>query len=182
MSTPSISFVIATSGRASIANTLASIETMNGDEIVIVGGHIDLPDSVDCSRVRHIPCPPGNDWGHSERNYVAPYLRGDYIAHIDDDDVYLPDTRELMGVAIKQHPHGPSIFRMQYPDGRVLWSGFNLVLGNIGTPMTLWPNNPEKLGTWGPFHGGDFHMIQSMKWTKEDVRWWPLVIAQLGHN
>ena len=177
-----ISFVIATSGRASIQHTLISIETYDGDEIVVVGGEIDVPASVDCSRVRHIPCPLGNDWGHTERNYAASYLTGRYIAHIDDDDVYVEGTRAQLAKAIEDHPHGPSIFRMQYPDGRVLWSGFDLCLGNIGTPMTLWPNVPDKLGTWGPFHGGDFHYVQTMKWARDEVRWWPTVIARLGHN
>lgn len=176
-----ISFLIATSGRASIAKTLESIECWDGDEIVIVGGEVDIPASITCD-VRYLPCAAGNDWGHSERNYAAPFLKGQYIAHIDDDDWYAPGTRALMAQAIEEHPHGPSIFRMQYPDGRVLWSGFNLSLGNIGTPMTLWPNDPGKLGTWGPFHGGDFHYVETMKWQKEDVRWWPIVTVHLGHN
>ena len=177
-----ISFVIATIGRASIAKTLSSIEACDGDEIVVVGGHVDLPRSVASDRIRYIPCKPGHDWGHSERNYVAPMLRGHYIAHIDDDDWYEPGTRALMAKAIDEHPAGPSIFRMRYPDGRVLWSGYELCLGNVGTPMTLWPNDPDKLGTWGPFHGGDFNYVQTMKWQKEEVRWWPIVIVHLGHN
>ena len=177
-----ISFVIATIGRSSIAKTLSSIETLDGDEIVVVGGQIDLPKTLDSKPIKYVHCAAGNDWGHSERNYVASFLRGSHIAHIDDDDWYEPGTRQLFAKAITEHPYVPSIFRMQYPDGRVLWSGYNLCLGNIGTPMTLWPNDPGKLGTWGQFHGGDFHYIQTMKWTKEEVNWCPIVTVHLGHN
>ena len=180
--TPSISFVIATIGRASIAKTLDSIECWDGDEIVVVGGQIDVPGHLDRKPIRYLPHPPGNDWGHSERNYAAAFLGGHYVAHIDDDDVYLPGHRQLMADAIEQAPNRPSIFRMQYPNGTVLWSGYKLELGNVGTPMTLWPNEPHNFGTWGSFHGGDFHFVQTCLWPADAYNWRPDIIVKLGHD
>jgi len=180
MSTPgSVSFVIATLGtRESIKRTLASIETRDGDEIVIVGGK----SQVDDPRVTYLPCAPGGDWGHSERNYVADFLTTDYVAHIDDDDWYVEGHRAVMADAIQQAPGRPTLFRMQYPSGMVLWSGYSLVMGNIGTPMMLLPNQREKFGTWGPFNGGDFHFLQTSAWTHEDYNWRPDITVKLGHD
>lgn len=176
-----ISFVIATLGvNPAIHATLASIETRHGDEIVVVGG---TPEFVaHDSRVRHIPCQPGGDWGHSERNYVAPFLQGDYVAHIDDDDVYAVGHRALMADAIQQAPDRPTLFRMQYPSGGILWNQPILCMGNVGTPMILIPNVLEKFGTWGPFNGGDAHFLQTMGWAAHEINWRPEVTTLLGHN
>ena len=173
-----ISFVIATVGRESIQKTLASIETWDGDEIVIAGA--GLPPSVRDDRVRHLACEPGHDWGHRERNFVAGKLRGDYVAHIDDDDAYVAGARELMASAIAEAPDRPSLFRMRYPSGVTLWSARVLVLGNVGTPMMLLPNQPEKFGTWGPFNGGDFHFLQTCGWS--EMNWREDVTVLLGHD
>lgn len=180
--TPSISFVIATIGRESIAKTLASIEVWDGDEIVVVGGQVDLPRTVARDCIRHIHCPPGNDWGHTERNYVAPFLRGNYVAHIDDDDVYSSGHRALMAEAIDRAPGHPTLFRMRYPNGVTLWGHTSVMHGNVGTPMMLLPNEPDKFGVWGSFDGGDCHFLQTMKWGAEEIVWRPEVTVHLGHN
>jgi hypothetical protein len=172
-----ISFIVPTIGRPSLANTLASIECWPGDEILVVGGP-----PVSDARVRHIPCAPGGDWGHSERNFVAPYIRGQYVAHIDDDDCYAPGTRALMADAIYQTPGHPVLFRMQYPNGVTLWRHTLVIHGNVGTPMMLIPNEPDKFGVWGSFDGGDCHFLETMKWQREQIVWRPEVIAHLGHN
>ena len=173
-----ITFMIATTGRESLQRTVDSIEARRGDEILVVGGP---PDAAKHPYLRHIPCEPKGDWGHSERNYAMQFARRTYIAHIDDDDVYLPGHRELMAEAIRNHPDRPTIFRMQYPDGHHLWTQPVLCFGNVGTPMTLWPNVPEKFGAWGPFHGGDFTFLQTCKWGHEEYVWRPEPIVVLGH-
>lgn len=172
--------MVATIGRPSIRATLASIECWEGDEILVVGG--DPSFVAHDPRVRHFACEPGRDWGHSERNYATPFARGKYIAHIDDDDTYAPGTRQWMAEAIEAHPGQPVLFRMKYPNGGVLWSQPILCFGNVGTPMMLIPNEPEKLGTWGSFNGGDYLFLQSMKWPVESIVWRPEVIAILGHD
>ena len=188
-----ISFIVPTIGRASLAKTLASIETRPGDEILVVSDHASttgvLLSCVDDERIRVIDCPRGNDWGHAERNVATPMSRCPHIAHIDDDDVYAPGTRALMEDAIQRHSEQPTLFRMRYPNGLTLWWETVLRCGNIGTPMMLIPNVPEKLGQWGlwnadgkPQVGGDFAFLAGCKWRPEEFVWRPEVIALLGHN
>lgn len=174
-----ISFLVPTIGRPTLIATLKSIETLPGDEIVVVGNVKDA----EVNNVRYIHRMPGGDWGHSERNFAMPLCKGRYIAHIDDDDVYAPGTREVMQYAIEHAPEGaPIIFRMRFPNGITLWRDPQIRGGNVGTPMFLTPNKPEMFGTWGPFVGGDCHFLQTSKWKHEEYVWRPEVIALLGHD
>lgn len=173
-----VTYLVASVGRSSLARTLESIKTYVGDEILVVGS---MGDAVD-PRVTFIPCGPGGDWGHTERNFTTPLAKGDYIAHIDDDDVYAPGTRALMSDAMTNTPDRPVLFRMRFPNGITLWQDQALRCGNVGTPMMLIPNVPERLGKWLPFVGGDYAFLEACKWAPEDFVWRPEVIALLGHN
>ncbi len=173
-----ISFIVPTVGRPSLAKTLASIECLPGDEIIVIGN----PGRVDHAFAHVVRCSPGGDWGHAERNFAMPLARCRYIAHIDDDDVYAPGTRALMADAIIKTPGRPIIFRMRFPNGVTLWQEPVIRCGNLGTPCFLHPNMPTKLGTWQPFVGGDCAFLESSKWKAEDYVWRPEIIAHLGHN
>lgn len=168
-----ISFLVPTIGRPSLARTLESIETWPGDEILVIGEVSGVSDP----RVRCIPCAPGGDWGHTERNYASPLATGRYLAHIDDDDIYACGTRALMADAIEKTPDRPVLFRMKLPNGITLWENQELRCGNVGTPMILIPNVQEKLGQFRPFVGGDWAYLDEMKWPKEDIVWRPEIIA-----
>jgi len=172
----SVTFLIATTGRPTLSRTLASIDLWEGDEILVV---CDEDVEIRDPRCRVVRCPRGNDWGHSERNFARELARCKYISHMDDDDVYAAKSRVNMASAIAENPGRPSIFRMRFWHGLVLWKTEKLECGNIGTPMTLWPNEPEKFGTWLPYVGGDFAFIESSKWAPEDYVWRPAVIAHL---
>lgn len=179
-----ISFLVPTIGRRTLTNTLKSIEARPGDEIVLVGS---IPEDyigtvLSLSKLRYLPCQPGHDWGHTERNYAMPLCRGQYIAHIDDDDVYAPGARAEMEDAIKVARGRPIIFRMRYPNGVTLWRETTIQCGNVGTPMFLTPNSPTKFGTWGPFVGGDCHFLETSKWTAEEYVWRPEIVAIIGRN
>lgn len=173
-----ISYIVPSVGRPSLAKTLASIETWPGDEIIVVGSMGPVSDE----RVRFISCNPGGDWGHAERNFVSPMARGRYLMHIDDDDQYLPGARAVVDDAIFCTPDKPVLFRMQYPNGITLWAEPVLRCGNVGTPMMLIPNAPERFGFWAPFVGGDCHFLETMKWAEDEIVWRPEIIALLGHN
>ena len=179
-----ITFIVPTLGRPLLARTLRSIECWPGDEILVVGAVKETVnrDEVNGVTVRFVPCEAGGDWGHAERNWSTPLARGRYVAHIDDDDTYAPGTRALMADAIAPTPERPVLFRMRYPNGITLWREPRVYCGNVGTPMMLIPNVPEKLGTWGSFVGGDCAFLESSKWAAEDYVWRPEVIALLGHN
>jgi hypothetical protein len=132
--------------------------------------------------IRRIHCEPGRDWGHTERNVATQFARGEYLAHIDDDDWYAKGTRALMADAIEKTPGKPVLFRMQYPNGITLWQEPELRCGNVGTPMILIPNIPERLGQFRPFVGGDCAYLEEMDWDRSEIVWRPEVIALLGHN
>lgn len=179
-----ISFIVPTIGRASLKATLDSIETWPGDEIIVVADmstNVHLQSFV-TSRARVIHCSKGNDWGHTERNVAMQQARCRYLAHIDDDDVYAPGTRELMDDAIRQTPGRPVLFRMRYPNGITLWEEPVLRCGNVGTPMILIPNMPTRLGQFKSFVGGDCAFLEEMKWPRDQIVWRPEIIALLGHN
>ena len=186
-----ITFVVPTIGRPSLAATLESIEAWPGDQIVIVA-ELDVLGELDAVRVSSLAgqasvlllaCTRGNDWGHTERNFATPHVRTPYVAHIDDDDVYASGSRLVMSRAIHDTPNRPIIFKMRYPNGLELWQSQVLRCGNVGTPMFLLPNDPEKMtGTWAPYVGGDFAFLEGCKWRFEDYVWRPEVVALLGHN
>lgn len=180
-----ISFIVPTVGRPSLLATLKSIETLPGDEIIIVGKGASLG-LQSLRRARQeivlVDCEPGGDWGHAERNFATPFARGQYIAHIDDDDTYVPGTRSLMEDAVRTHPGHPVLFKMRFPNGITLWQEPVIRCGNVGTPMFLMPNRPTMLGQWGSFIGGDCQFLETSKWKDEDYVWREEVIALLGHN
>ena len=166
----SISFIVATLGRESLTRTLASIELWPGDEILVVRGK-----------------PPAGDWGHTERNAALPLAKGGWLAFIDDDDVYVKGHRAhqadaIMGM-IGRRRLFPILFRMRYrSDGRILWRDNDMDLrnGNVGTPMMLVPNIPDRLSTFGHRFEGDFDFMNSWSWPRRNVVWNPVVIAEIG--
>lgn len=170
-----ISFIVATTGRETLKATLASIECWPGDEVLVVGGVEEMTDVEPHVVRRFIPHPPGEDWGHKERNFAMPLARGQYLAHIDDDDVYVPGARAIMAEAIAQHPARPVIFRMEYMNGQRLWRDKIVRIGNVGTPMSLIPNDPANHGEFGSFYGGDMHYLESYAaragYASEDFVW-----------
>jgi len=175
-----ITFIVPTVGRPSLRSTLRSIEMWPGDEIIVIGKVEGLNGSNPA--VRYVPCPPGGDWGHTERNVATPMARCRYIAHIDDDDIYVPGHRALMADAIDKAPGRPTLFRMQYPNGITLWRDPKIYCGNVGTPMFLIPNMPTRLGTWQPFVGGDCAFLEGCKWDADEIVWRPEITVSLGHN
>jgi len=173
-----ISVIVPTLGRPSLLETLASIETWPGDEVIVVGA---VPTYTEGCR-RFFTCASGGDWGCTERTIGLQHARGDYLAFLDDDDVYLPGARVAMARAIIAAPHRPTLCRMVYPNGFVLWHEPTLRVGNVSTQMMLIPNDPSRLGTWTTRREGDYDFLASMDWAPDVIHWSPEIIARLGHN
>lgn len=173
-----ISYIIPTIGRSSLAATLRSIERWKHDEVIVVGETtVDMPEGV-----RFVACPRGHNWGAKERTIGIAFATGKYLAFIDDDDVYVSGHRSQMQAAMEVFPGQPVIFRMQYPNGYVLWREPVLKCGNVGTPMAFVPNDPQKLGQWSSRREGDFDFLTSSTWRSEDFIWRREIVALLGHN
>jgi glycosyltransferase involved in cell wall biosynthesis len=125
------SILVPTSGRRSVAATLASIteQVEPGDEVI-----------VRCSR--------DNDFGHSARQSMMERAKGTHLLFMDDDDQFARGAIATMRAFARDNPGRIGIFRMRYLDGRVLWTEPVLRMRNVGTPMLCVPNVPGKLGRW----------------------------------
>ena len=166
MTNMSISFIIPSMNRVSLHRTISSIEVRSGDEVLV---EFDLP--------------PSKRWGNDQRNKAMARATCDYIAFIDDDDMYVEGHREIMERAITENPGKPNLFRMQYPNGDVLWKEKEIVPGNLGSPMILVPNNKQMLYHWpGGRNMADFLFIEGWGWKDDDIIWRSEVIALLGNN
>ncbi len=141
---PTISFIIPTIGRPSLAKTIASIDRWPGDEVLVIQHH-----------------PPSENWGNAERQEGTDNAKCDYLAYIDDDDTYIPGHRTLMDQTIKANPAGnPILFKIKYPNGRVLWQKKWVKNGNVSTQMILVKNDKSRLYYWDQKHTwADFQFI-----------------------
>lgn len=99
-------------------------------------------------------------WGHGVRNKYANSLKGDFILHCDDDDIYLPNAistiRKICTDKKKLY-----IFKIMN-HGRETWQIPKIYLRNISTQCGVIPASYNKLGKWAPFHGGDFSFYKEL--------------------
>ena len=157
------SIILVTSGRDSLsfAARSARVQMQDGDELLIVGGG-ELGENVaSWNQARWIDVPPGNNWGHAERNHAMPLAGGTHLLFIDDDDALVPLALDVIRKAIDEAPARPHIFSMIDPHGRKLPMVPKISQGNIGTPQIVVPNVAGKLGIWGNRYEGDFDFIVS---------------------
>ena len=172
-----ISFIIPSVGRPSLDATLSSIEKWSGDEVIVVQRD-----------------PPCGNWGNQERNDGIAKATSDYLAFMDDDDIYLPGHREIMELAISENPlRWPILFRMQYPSGRIIWRNRELRPGNIGSPMILIPNDRDRIPQWPLHHrDADYSFLSHWgwgvahpvfrSWKRQHINWREEVLVLLGHD
>ena len=173
-----ISFVVPTIGRPSLQATLTSIEQRVGDELLVMQHN-----------------PPGGNWGNAERQHGQDIAKCDYLAFIDDDDVYVPHHRQMMAAAIWENPGKPLIFRIQYPNGSKLWRPSmwpgrppQIKNGNLSSQMFLFPNDRTKLAGWlqTPKWRGrasDFYFASSTGWgNRYGFVWREEVTVLMGHD
>lgn len=178
-----VSILVATIGRPTLERTLQSItsETRPGDQVIVIGATQAIGDRALAYGCTFVKAPPGNDWGGSERTVGIHHATGDYVAFLDDDDVYLPGWRAAMDNAMVNHPGRPIIFKMHIAwTGGTLWADPVLRMGNVGTPMLFLPNDARtKRGQWGRKYGGDFKFIESLQLPPASIVWDSAVIASI---
>ena len=161
-----ISFIIPTMGRDSLGKTLRSIELWKGDEILV-----------------EVDSPPSGRWGNDQRNLAMKRAKGDYLAFMDDDDVFVKGHRDIMEKAMLQNSGRPSLFRIKYPDGRIVWEKAEIVPGNISTQMILVPNNSKMLSGWKDGRNmADFIFVDNWGWLDSEISWRREIICLMGND
>lgn len=179
----SLSIIVPTIGRASLAASLTSLVSqplLAGDEVLVIGGEAEAVVPFAKFGVRHLPCPMGRHWGCEERTLGISQARQSHLAFLDDDDVWVPGARAAIDRAVAMFPERPILFQMRYASGRVIWSDPVLRVTNVSTQMIVIPNDPRRLGRWSIRREGDFHFLASMKWPASDIVWRDEVIAEIG--
>ncbi len=147
MAGTTFSVIVPTVGRATIDATLASITSQlePGDELLV-------------------RCSSDRDFGNGARQSLIERARGSHLIFMDDDDAFLPGALATMRRFADAHPGRIGIFRMVYPDGRILWADPSLRVGNVSTQMLCVPNIPGKLGRWdspGSPRTADYAFLES---------------------
>jgi glycosyltransferase involved in cell wall biosynthesis len=141
----SLSIIVPTIGRVSLKQTLQSLthQVQEEDEIIVVGDGERISARCLCNLpIRYFEAwRPGSRCGAEQRDYGIGQATGDWLAFLDDDDIYTRDALKLIRAALPEIPDRPHIFRMQYNDrtGRILWHDQKFQICNIGTPMFIVP-------------------------------------------
>jgi hypothetical protein len=167
---PRLSVIVATTGRPSLATTLASIKSqrlLGGDEVLLVHDgqagaaavaawdQAELP-----GQIVVLGTGPHRDWGAAARTAGQSLAKGTHLLWQDDDDLYLPGAFDVIRREIVASPEDILVFRLVYPDGRVLWKEPAIAWKNVSTQMYVIPRT-ARLGQWGIQYWGDFEFLQS---------------------
>lgn len=181
MAEVTLSVIIPTVGRASLAEALSSCA--DADEIVVVADEANDAVSLPVLPPNAVLCfVRGGDHGYTARTRGMEVATGDYLAFLDDDDVYTPDAIRLFKEAACDVP---VIFRMDHYRHGILWREPVLEFGNVSTQMFVVPNVPDKLGVWAPHMpgfpepGGDYTFLAGCCERMGDPVWRKELVATL---
>lgn len=189
--TPTLSIIVPTLGRPSLAQTLESIlpQLTAKDEVIVVadpaGSHLRA--HATCDQILDqclwscLKCESdGTGIGTAQRTLGMRLALNSHLAFIDDDDTYTDGALQLFRWAACDKP---VIFRMRHPQLGLLWEVPHVTYGNVGTPMFLVPNDPDRLGEWRAHtddgHGADFTFITGCVEKMGKPVWCPEVVADI---
>lgn len=194
MSGPTLSVVIPTPGRASLARTLDSIAPQMGpgDQVIVVGdtreGQLPPMEAL-CGRhpagPLYVPFTDGlMSWGHHQIQYGLGFATGDYVLAQDDDDIYLPGAFDAIRAAASDNPGRVLLFRFrsQRLGGVVFWHTPGpewIRQGHIGGHCLVQPNIPGKVGQLTARYEGDFDwIVDTLARHEEPPVWCDFIIAE----
>lgn len=172
---PTISVVLTTIGRSELQFMLESLQNQlnkNDNLYIFIDGkeHYEISKKIiskcnfKCNLYIHVENEKLGNWGHSLRNKYQKKLKGDYILHADDDDIYLKDSFEkIRKFCIYKDKIIFFKFYINFRKNLFAWRTPDLRLGNIGTPCGLIPNISEKFGYWEYKEGGDLDFYKTCK-------------------
>jgi len=99
-------------------------------------------------------------WGHGIRNKYNE-LEGDYIYHIDDDDILYEDSMEI----IRKHCNNKNIiyiFKIRLKNNKVIWVNKKVEYSKISTQSGVIPMHLNKEAIWTSRYGGDYDFYNEL--------------------
>jgi hypothetical protein len=162
----SFHLLLATIGNQSIFNIISMLKNQlnENDYLTIVYDQKDVANTLEgvkkiCSNVTckvNIIYEEHNlgFWGHGIRNKYTE-LEGDFIYHIDDDDLVLPDTMESIRKYCN-HSDTVYIFKIRLNNNSIIWVNKKVEYSKISTQSGVIPMQINREGFWHLKYGGDF--------------------------
>lgn len=181
---PSLSIIIPTAGRPTLARALASVrgQLLPGDEVIVAyDTHAHDPARIRArAPIRTVAHDAGHHcFGHCQINAALKDARGDYIMVNDDDDAYTPGALDAVrAVLATLSAPMPLLFRFRAHNGVLYWVQSGWVSeGAVGGHCLIAPNIPGRLGQWGERYEGDFDAIADTVRHYDAIGWHTAVIA-----
>lgn len=179
--TPTLSVIVPTLGRSSLARALSSCA--GADEVICVA---DGEDSRDAERVfaecglpgRCATIPKSSRPGGSDaRNAALALCTSAWIAYMDDDDCFLSDAIAIIKKSLTvQVPH---FFRVEIQHGEliVVWRKPKLAYGDISTIGIVHPNGGD-LPAWEGRAAEDHHFAERLMAKFGNAVWVDEIVAR----
>lgn len=189
---PSITYLIASTGRETLKDTLRSLYGQFNFQIDKVKVYFDAKCYMGLDFFKEEFDMFGENltytlltenlgyWGHGIRNEYQTKCDTDYIHHMDDDDIYCEGVIPKIRFHLKENYGKVVIFKFRSHDGRIVWSKPRVADADIGTPSGFIFNRSEIMGTWGYHYGGDFGFYSQVqeKIGKENLVFVDLLIVK----
>lgn len=186
--TPWLTYVVPTIGRSTLGRLLDSADDPEVEILLMADTHGDkFKERLDACRtafagrvnVRWVDYDAGaHHWGNPQRQEGMRLATAPYIAFSQDDNELLPGALDIMRRAAQTHD-GPLLFRVDTWQAGVVWKVPVLTERNIDADCIIVPNDPRRLGTWGPEYAADFPFIQeTVRLWGNKVTWQPETIAR----
>jgi glycosyltransferase involved in cell wall biosynthesis len=183
MAHPSLSIIIPTAGRPTLATTLETLapQLHTEDQVLVVGDGEQLSTR---RLVAGLPSPPWQyfehgptrDTGRSQREFAIARATGDYLCFMDDDDVFTDGALDTIRARARAHPRRLMMFRMEDRFGTILWQVRQVAYANVSGHMLVVPNLAGKVGRWDK---NDFEFIVQTVALQGEPVWLEDIIAVL---
>jgi len=124
-----------------------------------------------------------NDYGAAARNFALGWLAGDpeptHVAHLDDDDGYLPGTVHLFRQWATDDPDALHIGRIIGDDGHtvIAWTKREIRKGQVATPTMLAPKWAAVQVRWESVYDHDWRWARDVAKLVPRVEWHDEVVA-----
>ncbi len=189
-----LSIIIPTIGRPELRRTLESLEAAgirSTDEVFVIadGKHPEArlicEDFQGLLNLQYLETRKTGGFGGHQRNVGMGLAKGTHVLFMDDDDRYTAGALEVVRKAVSASPNAPHFFKMESMTDRRpwkrIWEEKRVFLGNVGSPMFVFPIIDGLLGTWPMSHCSDFGFVSDTipRFGEDRIVWHEEVIAEI---